>query len=195
MAPELCYWKETCRGETGHHQKRQHMGQASLSQSAGIHIRHKNTSGHNVSQGFLYSTDGTFLSKGSSLSSTGEESIEMVMKPVTDLDLECLYVSLAPGISWGICAGDGDRCCSHFTCCTQLPQGLSRLPGEKIFPWFQHFLMVVKQRILQTCHQVKTIHTKLYIPIFIYYFKWEAYYSVTTLKHAWTIVELIGEGV
>lgn len=112
------------------------MGQASLSQSAGIPIRHKNTSGHSVSQGFPDSTDGTFLSKGSSLSNTGEESIEMVMKPATDLDLECLYVSLAPGISWGICAGDSDRCCSHFTCCTQLPQGLSRLPGENYFLGF-----------------------------------------------------------
>lgn len=90
------------------------MGQAHLSQSAGIPI---NTSGHSVSQCFSDSTDGTFLSKESSLSNTGEESIEMVMKPATDFDLECLYVYLASGKSWGICAGDGDRCCSYFTCC------------------------------------------------------------------------------
>lgn len=82
-------------------------------------------------QWFSDSTNGTFLSPGSSLSNTGEESIEMVMKPATDLDLECLYVSLAPGISWGIHAGDRDRCCSHFTCSAQLPQSMPRLPGEE----------------------------------------------------------------
>lgn len=83
-------------------------------------------------QCFSDSTDGTFLSKKKfPFFNTGEESVEMVMKPAIDLDLECLYVSLAPGIPWGICASDGDRCCSHFTFCAQLPQSMPRLPGEK----------------------------------------------------------------
>lgn len=30
---------------------------------------------------------------------------------------------------------------------------------------------------------------------FIYYFKWEAYYSVTTMKHVLTTVKLIGESM